>query len=191
MPEDQLEFGFEGLGEAGKLDISQRTLLITEKNEAQHNARHMLNLRVGSLVFYITVLGAIIAFGWNNGYNELWACNTLPEKWLRWVLIVFVWVVLGSLFIVQRNLEHRYDSSWQYARDLEKMLGIRKGLHQRLEDAKFPIISVRNMVDLFGTLLFTGALALVIVNTVQLSYASSVNVEKECPSEVNPSWYFS
>ncbi|OGZ42641.1 MAG: hypothetical protein A3C80_04505 [Candidatus Ryanbacteria bacterium RIFCSPHIGHO2_02_FULL_45_43] len=184
MPEEQLEFGFEGLGESGQLDISQRTLLLTEKNEAQDNARHMLNLRVGSLVFYITVLGTVIAFGWNNGYNELWACNTLPEKWLRWILILFFCVVLGSLFIVQRNLEHRYDSSWQYARDLEKMLGIRKGLHQRLEDAKFPIISVRNMVGLLGVLLFAGAIALAIVNGVQMLYASSINIGKECHSEV-------
>lgn len=183
MPDEQLEFGFEGLGESGELDISQRTLLLTEKNEAQENARHMLNLRVGSLVFYITVLGAVIAFGWSNGYNELWACNTLPEKWLRWILILFVWVIIISLLVVQQNLEHRYDSSWQYARDLEKMLGIRRGLQQRLEDARFPIISVRQMVFLLAAILFTVGFALATVNIAQLSYASSINTEKECHSD--------
>ena len=64
-PEELLELYLEELLELEKfrgLDDSARELLIIEKNEAQLNAKHMLNLRIGSLVFFITILGAVIAY---------------------------------------------------------------------------------------------------------------------------------
>jgi ABC-type branched-subunit amino acid transport system substrate-binding protein len=96
-----------------------------------------------------------------------------------------VFIIQGALFIVQQNLEHRYDSAWQYAKGLEKALAIKNGLQKRLEDTKFPVVSFRKMVVIFWVLLYTGSVGLAIVNSVQLSHASNINVEMGCQNEIN------
>ncbi len=109
-----------------------------EKINADIWARYYLNLRLGSLTLLATLLGAMLSFGWIQGFQYQYEATSLQRKILR-LLVVFSadTVAIVSVYL-ENEFRRRYDIAWQYAKQLERLLRIDDGIHMRVDSVDDP-----------------------------------------------------
>ena len=120
-----------------------------ERDRADRSANTYRNLRLGALTFTILAVGALLAFGWNAGFQYLFECTTPYQKLLR-ILIMLLLGITGFVYLpLEREFERRYRLSWQEGRFYETALGDFDGLHSKIQG----IVHIQKPGTLFGRII--------------------------------------